>query len=256
MDSLLLDADFDSDRFLRALDRALAGAGQRFLAGNLRGVRFAFDRPWRQAYEEVHAYIDERIRATLKVVPNTPSEREKLDGDARSSRTKFILLHEMAREIRDPIELRYQILGVLIPARDTSSILVGNALFHLARNPHLWAGLRETALQMDPDTLTFESLQSLTNFRHIIWERLRLQGPCGRLLRRARRDTILPQGGGSDGTSPILVRKGTTVALNLWSMHHDPEIWGPDVRACFNIVQCRLLIAQLLRTMIEFCSGK
>lgn len=130
--------------------------------------------------------------------------------------------------MRDPIQLRYQILGVFLPARDTTGILLSNALFHLARNPHIWTKLRQRALETDPEKLTFESLKSLIDFRHVIFETLRLQGPSGRSLRVATRDTTLPRGGGKDGQSPILVKKGTHISVNIWAMHHDADIY-PDV---------------------------
>ena len=228
MDSLLPHAVSDSEQFLDALDHALAGVGHRRQAGNLRRIRFAFDKPWKQAYEKVHSYIDKRVRAALEATSPYSSKAEMTEAAAQSSPRRYILLHELAQQICDPIKLRYQILSVFLPARDTTSILVGNALFHLARNPHLWIALHETALRIDPDTLTYESLKSLTEYRNVILETLRLQGPSGRVIRHAKRDTVLPRGGGKDGQSPILVRRGTTVSSNLWCMHHDPDIWGPD----------------------------
>ena len=137
----------------------------------------------------------------------------------------------MAKETRDPIDLRYQILSVFLPARDTTSILVGNALFHLARNPKLWLDLRTTALSLGTKALTFEVLKSLVQFKYVILETLRLQGPSGRVLRTALRNTILPVGGGASGESPIFVEKGTVLAINLWGLHHDRDIWGDDFDA-------------------------
>ena len=58
---------------------------------------------------------------------------------------------------------------------------------------------------------------------------MRLQGPSGRVVRYAERDTVLPLGGGKDGQSPVLVKKGTPVDSIVWCMHHDRDIWGPDV---------------------------
>ena len=134
----------------------------------------------------------------------------------------------MAKEIRDPIELRFQILNVFLPARDTTSIAVGNALFHLARNPKVWTDLRSTALALGSQALTFEVLKSLVLFKHVLFETIRLQGPSGRVLRTALHNTILPIGGGPDGQSPIFVEQGAVVALNLWGLHHDVGIWGED----------------------------
>jgi Cytochrome P450 len=46
--------------------------------------------------------------------------------------------------------------------------------------------------------------------------------------RTAIRDTVLPLGGGPDGRSPILVRKGQKVMYITWAMHRRTSLWGPD----------------------------
>lgn len=188
----------------------------------MRKILYVYDPEWKEAYKEVHAYIDERVAEALEKTSSS-SSNEALQGKHR----KYVLLQEMAKQIRDPIELRYHIIGVFLPARDAISTLVSNALFNLARNPHIWAQLRQTALQLDPETLTFESLKSLKDFRDVIFETLRLQGPSGRSQTAAMRDTVLPRGGGKDGRSPILVKRGTHISSNIWAMHHDPDLY-PD----------------------------
>lgn len=135
----------------------------------------------------------------------------------------------MAKQIHNPTELRYQILGVFLPARDITSTLIGNALFHLARNPTWWTKLRETSPSTAHEALTFEKLKSFLDFRYVLHETFRLQGPAGRVYRVALRDTVLPTGGGANGKSPILITKGTMIAMNIWCVHHDPDLWGPDV---------------------------
>jgi len=221
MDSLLPDNPFDYEKFYAALERSLTGLMQRRQAGNMRSIRYAYDPEWKQAYKEVHAYIDERVAEALEKTSSSSSPNEAPEGKHR----KYVLLQEMAKQIRDPIELRYQIIGVFLPARDTTSTLLSNALFNLARNPHIWHQLRQTTLQLDPEKLTFESLKSLKDFRNVIFETLRLQGPSGRSQTAAKRDTVLPRGGGADGQSPILVKRGTHLSSNVWAMHHDPDLY-------------------------------
>ena len=136
----------------------------------------------------------------------------------------------MAKQIRDPIKLRYQILGVFLPARDTTSIAVGNCLFQLGRHPHVWTQLRRIALNLGDEPLSFQWLQSLVEFRYVVYETLRLSGPAARVSRVALRDTILPSGGGPNRKSPVFVAKGTTVVMGTWAVHHDRDIWGADVQ--------------------------
>ena len=44
----------------------------------------------------------------------------------------------------------------------------------------------------------------------------------------AKRDTVLPTGGGPDGKSALVVRKGQTVVLSLYGSHRNPATFGRD----------------------------
>jgi cytochrome P450 len=182
-----------------------------------------YDKSWKGACRTVHSYIDVHVERALKELRTNPGKADN------QSQTRYILLHEMAKQIRDPIPLRFQVLNVFISARDTTAVMLGNTFFHLARNPDIWTQLRAKSVALGDRPLTFDVLKSLHLFRYVIFETLRLQGPSGRIYRTAIRDTILPTGVGIDGTSPIFVKKGTVVALNLWGIHHDKDFWGEDV---------------------------
>lgn len=230
VNSLLPNTALDTHEFNKAFNESLAGVGRRRRAGVLRFL-YMLDASWKKSCDKVHAFVDNQVKRALEETAlNVSSTSLKTSHSHQHAlNRRYVLLHEMAKEIRDPIELRYQILQVFLPARDTTSIAVGNALFHLARNPSLWTDLRSTALALGSQPLTFELLKSLIPFRNVLFETLRLQGPSGRVLRTAVRDTILPLGGGSDGRSPLFIEQGTVVALNLWGLNHDKDIWGDDV---------------------------
>ena len=115
----------------------------------------------------------------------------------------------MARKIRGPIDLRFHILDTFFPARDTIGIALTNVFFNLARNPNIWAEVREQGLALGDQPLSVELLKSLHLFRYVLFEGLRLQGPSGIMARTATEDNVLPCGGGSDGTAPLFVSKGT-----------------------------------------------
>lgn len=46
--------------------------------------------------------------------------------------------------------------------------------------------------------------------------------------RTVHRTTILPKGGGSDGSAPVLVRKGNNVAFCIYAMHRRKDLYGDD----------------------------
>ena len=40
--------------------------------------------------------------------------------------------------------------------------------------------------------------------------------------------TVLPTGGGPDGKSPLLIRKGDIIEMNIRAMQRHKSFWGPD----------------------------
>lgn len=46
--------------------------------------------------------------------------------------------------------------------------------------------------------------------------------------RTAYKTTVLPVGGGADGSSPILIRKGQNVAYCVYVMHRRKDLYGED----------------------------
>lgn len=65
--------------------------------------------------------------------------------------------------------------------------------------------------------------QKLTN--HIA---LRLYPIIPINIRTATKNTTLPTGGGSDGSSPIFVPKGSKVQFSPYTMHRLPDVYGKD----------------------------
>jgi cytochrome P450 len=159
---------------------------------------------------------------------STPSNALNEKTYDRQRQLRYVLIDETAKQIRNPMALRYEVMNIFLPVFESSAVMVSNALFHLARDSRLWGKLRAQAVSLGDQDLTFELLRSLSFFRYTVLEALRLYGSSGRLSRTATRDTTLPQGGGSDSRSPVFVPKDTIVSLHLYAHLHDLEIWGSD----------------------------
>jgi len=71
-------------------------------------------------------------------------------------------------------------------------------------------------------------LKDCRYLQHVLQETLRLQTLVPLNSRVAVRDTILPTGGGTDGTKPIAVRAGQAIYWNMYAMHRRADLWGPD----------------------------
>lgn len=182
--------------------------------------RFIENKEFKDAYTKVHQYVDEQVARALR---ESVRDDNKTDSDDLPVRRRYVLLDEMAKQVRDPIQLRYHVLAVFLPARDSAGIAVNNMLFQLARHPHIWTKLRKQALELGDTPLTFEKLKSLVEFRYVFHETVRTIGPAARVWRMAVRDTVLPVGGGPDQKSPLFVARGTPVVSGTWAMNHDKE---------------------------------
>lgn len=185
---------------------------------------YMFDKEYELARSKVYAFIDDKIKEYYR--------SSQTDGDTKQpSRQHYTLIEGMAKEIKNPVELRYHLLNILFPARDTTAIAVSNTLFCLARHPRVWEELRKEALRVQDQPMTFELLKGLHLFRYALFEAIRLYGPSGQIRREAFADTTLPRGGGEDGSAPLFVRKGSLVYLNNFPKTRDPQVWGDDVES-------------------------
>jgi cytochrome P450 len=177
-----------------------------------------------------HRYIDKFVHTAL-------SRHEKGGGSGdevpQGQKEKYIFADSLARETNDPIEMRDQLLSILIAGRDTTASLLSFLFLVLAQHPAVFSKLRTTILEdfgtfQSPKNISFAGLKACSYLQWCLNETLRLYPPVPWNSRRSTRDTSLPRGGGEDSLSPIFVPKGTETVYIVWLMQRQPEIWGPD----------------------------
>ncbi|KAH8810608.1 cytochrome P450 alkane hydroxylase-like protein [Xylogone sp. PMI_703] len=210
--------EVDESEFISAFDRSIRGMSRRLIAGPSFQFLFAFDRSYKQNYTKVHNFVDKQIQIAME---DQRSGKLQTDG-------KYILLRELLKKIQDPREIRSQVINIFFPARGTVAFAFSFAMQELARHPDAWEELREEVKAIGDRKLTFEFLKSLKVAKAIINETLRLHPLASSVSKTALRDTILPVGGGVDGTAPLFVPKGTNVLSDLYTIQNDPDIWGDD----------------------------
>jgi cytochrome P450 len=184
-------------------------------------------REFQEDCREVHAFADHFVKQALE----RADAEEK--AEAAGEKTRYVFLHELIKETKDPIELRCQLLHILLAGRDTTAGLLGWTFFLLARHPQVYSKLRtilvETFGEYDsPRDITFERLKSCAYLQHVLQESLRLYPSVPLNSRMAVKDTTLPLGGGPNGTSPIYVHKGEEVNYSVYVMQRRKDIWGAD----------------------------
>lgn len=113
------------------------------------------DKKWEVACRTVHDYCDRYVAAALE------QQKESSPKQGATEVDKWVLLREMAKETHDPLDLRYQILNVFSPGRDSTGILLSNVFFFVARQPSSWTKLRHEVLSTEGRPLDYNTLSSL-----------------------------------------------------------------------------------------------
>ncbi|KAI5970777.1 hypothetical protein CANMA_000196 [Candida margitis] len=173
------------------------------------------------AIKTQHKFVDYYIEKALAM--NNEELDEKSDDGT-------IFLYQLARETKDPINLRNQILSIILAGRNTTSALMTFLFAQLSKRPELYSKLRDIIRQDFPDveSITFDSIQNCDYLRWCINETLRYNPSVPFESKTASVDTTLPRGGGNDEKSPIYVRKNTRILYSLWVSNRNEEYFGKE----------------------------
>lgn len=207
--------------FSKYFDRA-----QWYLAQRLRLPALSFlynTKEFKECCTEVHKFVDDCVSKALD--PNKKKVEEEDEN--------YIFLHALAATTKDPLELRSQLLNVLLAGRDTTASLLSWTMLMLARHPESFKRLRRDIIETfgtyeSPRDITFANLKSCQYLQHVMNEVLRLFPPLPMNARYATKDTSLPRGGGDDAQSPVYVRKGQAILYSAHILHRRKDVWGED----------------------------
>ena len=168
----------------------------------------------------IHRFIDKALKMT-------PEELDQHSSDKEPARYTF--LHALAKFTKDPQVIRDQVLAVLLAGRDTTAGTLSWAVYELARHPECVAKLRAEILDTvgPSDAPTYEHLKNMPYLKAIINETLRLYPSVPFNARVANEDTVLPRGGGPDGSEPLPVLRGGRVVYSTLVMQRRADLYPP-----------------------------
>lgn len=210
--------------FATAFDRGQAGLAMRARLGPM---YWTYNPRWfRESTRAVNQFMDYYVKRALN------KELREKETD-QGTEPKYVFLDALAEQTQDPIELRSQLMHILLAGRDTTASMIGWLFFSLARDPARYSKLRDVILREfgtfhSPKEITFAKLKSCQYLQHCQSEILRLYPVVPVNGRWCYKDTTLPTGGGPDGKSPVFVPKGSMVDYSVYIMHRRKDLWGDD----------------------------
>lgn len=83
---------------------------------------------------------------------------------------RYVFLYEMAKETQDLIQLRNELLNVLLAGRDTTASLLSNTFFVLARRPEIWAKLKAEVNVLDGVPPNYDTLRGMKYVKYLLNE--------------------------------------------------------------------------------------
>ncbi|KAB8218001.1 cytochrome P450 [Aspergillus novoparasiticus] len=121
-----------------------------------------------------------------------------------------------------------QALSILL-ANDSMSTTLSGLFFCLSQNERVVHRLRASVLgTVGLAPPTWGQLGSLHYVRWVLQEVMRLFPAVVLNARVANKNSTLPTGGGTDGNSPVLIRKGEIVVFSTWARHRLGKDFGEN----------------------------
>lgn len=223
VNSLTSPEDSEQHQFGTAFDLAQSQLGARSRMGKF--LVFLRNSEFDKSCKIVHDFVDKIVYKALE--KTQPRDAEKFI-EGKEDADRYVFLTEMAKATRDPIQLRDELLNILLAGRDTTASLLSVTFHVLARRPDIFKKLKAEVDGLNGVKPDYETLKSMKYLKYLLNETLRLYPVVPGNARFANKDTTIPRGGGPDGQSPIFVPKGQIVAYAVYAMHRRKDIYGPD----------------------------
>jgi len=212
------DDDSGNEQLSDALDLAQRMVVGRILAGKMlywMVDSFAFRRACEVCQKKVEKHVERALQWTQT---KSDAKIATTEDGAQETKAKLKVSEVFALQDSDPNTVRDALIAPLVAAKDNSAAAIAWTFYHLARNQEVYARLRTEVLSHfggvddEKKELTFDNLKQCAYLQYCMKETLRLEPSVPRSIRHTVEDTVLPRGGGADGSQPLSVKKVSHLA--------------------------------------------
>lgn len=146
--------------FASAFNRSQEEVAQ---SARTQGITEWFPRP---QFKKDTKYVHEFVR---RYVDRFLESRETQDFK-KTEENRYIFLHELAKATQDPVQIRSELLNILLAGRDTTASLLSNAWFMLAKRPDVWTKLRVEVDELGEKLPTYEQVRDMKYLKAVLNE--------------------------------------------------------------------------------------
>lgn len=160
-----MEAPLSSGEFVKSFHDALVYSMFRTLLGKAWSLlpQARYIKTCATAHNFIDYYVEKALHEQTQ--SSTVSGKESTITPRKRS-----LMSGLSSQTRDRDYIRYQIVQAMMAAQDTTSELLTNTLFLLARHPDYWQRLRVEVAQMGDNVAEAEVLTASKLIEHIILE--------------------------------------------------------------------------------------
>lgn len=173
--------------------------------------------------------IDQKRKEYFNENPtHLPEDSEDLnDADGPSYDTPQIFINKLfqlyGRKGIDDKGIRDQVNMMIFAGNDTSALTTAHAMLLLAMHPEIQQRAADEVDQVCADIpidapITYNHVTKLVYIEQVLLETMRLYPVAPYIFRLCQADTKI-----SECTLP----RNTTVVISVYTMHRNPDIWGP-----------------------------
>ena len=153
----------DSFEFAEAFTRAQHVVADSFRTGMLaQWIQMSKTKKDRKC---CHDFVDKFVQKGLEY-------RKKLDLGKTDDKEddRYVFLYELVKRTTDPVQLRAELMNILLAGRDSTSSLLSHTWFALARRPDVWARLREEVDALGGKKPTYEQIKEMKYLKWVLNE--------------------------------------------------------------------------------------
>lgn len=153
-----------SARFAEAFNRSQEFVGQ--VGRNKSLMIFTSKKEFHSDVKYVHDFVDRYVQRGLEIRKTYELEKPY----AKEGGERYVFLNELVKQTSDPIQIRSELLNILLAGRDTTASLLSNVWFILARRPDIWEKLQAEVSQLGEELPTFAQIKEMKYLRRVLNE--------------------------------------------------------------------------------------